>query len=166
MLKTNGLILSFDKLNIMTRTLDKTENLLLLSNNYIGSLGYISQNRPYVLPITYFYNAEEKNIICYSAIGHKINAMRKNHSVSLCITDIDSVNEWKSVLVHGTYEERSGSNAKALLHQFSLGVKELIIRKELRDLNFLSEFTSKQNDEIPIIFTLSVDEITGRIRKF
>ncbi|WP_179344399.1 pyridoxamine 5'-phosphate oxidase family protein [Winogradskyella ursingii] len=151
----------------MTRTLDKTENLLLLSNNFIGSLGYIHQNTPIVVPITYFYNAEQKKIICYSAIGHKINAMRKNHSVSLSVTDIESVNEWKSVLIKGTYEESSGSTAKALLHQFSLGVKELIIRKELRDLNFLSEFSSKiENDEIPIVFTITMDEITGRIRKF
>ena len=71
------------------------------------------------------------------------------------------------VLIQGMYEERSGSEAKALLHQFSLGVKELIIRKELRELNFLSEFSSKrENDEIPIVFTISMDEITGRIRKF
>lgn len=151
----------------MKRILDKTENLQLIRNNYIGSLGYIYQNRPFVVPITYFYNTEQKNIICYSAIGHKINAMRKNHFVSLSVTDIESINEWKSVLIQGMYEECSGSEAKALLHQFSLGVKELIVRKELRDLHFLSEFSSKrENDEIPIVFTISMNEITGRIRKF
>ena len=150
----------------MRRILERPENLRLLSNNYIGSLGYIYQNRPFVVPITYFYNTEQKNIICYSGIGHKINTMRKNDSVSLSVTNIESINVWKSVLVQGRYEERSGSEAKALLHQFSLGVKELILRKELRDLHFLSEFSSKiENDEIPIVFTISMDEITGRIRK-
>ena len=69
----------------MTRTLNKTENLTLLSTNYIGSLGYIYQNRPFVVPITYFYNKEQKNIICYSAIGQKINAIRKNQfSIPFC----------------------------------------------------------------------------------
>ena len=151
----------------MIKTLDDKEKILLLSTNYIGSLGYIFQNKSFVVPITYFYNEEKNNIIGYSAMGHKVKAMRKNNAVSLSVTDIDSVNDWKSVLVQGVYKEEEGSTAKALLHQFSLGVKDLILRKELRDLDFISQFSSKiYKDDIPIVFTISVDEITGRMRKF
>ena len=150
----------------MIQTLDDKEKTLLLSSNYVGSLGYLYKNRPFVVPITYFYNEEENNIICYSAKGQKINALRKNNLVSLCVTDIDSVNDWKSVLVHGTFEEHTESTAKALLHQFSLGVKDIILRKELRDLDFISQFSSKiHKDEIPIIFTINIEEITGKMRK-
>lgn len=151
----------------MIKTLDDKEKILLLSTNYIGSLGYLFQGKSFVVPITYFYNEEKNNIIGYSALGHKIKAMRKNNAVSLSVTDIDSVNDWKSVLVQGTYSEVEGSTAKALLHQFSLGVKDLILRKKLRDLDFISQFSSKiYKDDIPIVFTISVDEITGRMRKF
>ncbi|MDT0556171.1 pyridoxamine 5'-phosphate oxidase family protein [Patiriisocius hiemis] len=151
----------------MIKTLNNKEKMLLLSTNYIGSLGYIFQNRSFVVPITYFYNEEKHNIIGYSAMGHKVNAMRKNNVVSLSVTDIDLVNDWKSVLILGTYKEEEGSNARALLHQFSLGVKELILRKEMRELDFISQFSSKvYKDDIPIVFTISIEEITGRMRKF
>lgn len=151
----------------MIKTLDDKKKMLLLSSNYIGSLGYIFQNRTFIVPITYFYNEEQNNIIGYSVVGHKINSLRKNNSISLLVTDIDSVNDWKSVLVLGTYNEVEGSTAKALLHQFSLGVKDLILRKELRDLDFISQFSSKiYTDDIPIVFTISIEEITGRMRKF
>ncbi|MDX1462273.1 MAG: pyridoxamine 5'-phosphate oxidase family protein [Marinirhabdus sp.] len=151
----------------MIKTLDTKENMLLLSSHYIGSLGYIFENRTFVVPITYFYNEEQNNIIGYSAMGHKINALRKNNAVCLSVTDIDSVNHWKSVLVQGRYQEEEGSTAIALLHQFSLGVKDLILRKEMRDLDFISQFSSKiHKDDMPIIFTISIDEITGRMRNF
>ena len=149
----------------MNRILDQSENLLILGTNYIGSLGYIHQNMPYVIPITYFYNQEQHNLICYSAMGHKINAMRKNEAVSLSVIDVDAIDEWKSVLVHGSYNEHTGSDAKALLPQFSLGVKDLISRKEKRNLSFIKDFSSKiEKDEIPIVFTIQIEDITGRMR--
>ena len=151
----------------MFKTLDEKRKLLLLSTNYIGSLGYVYQNKPFITPITYFYDKEQNTIICYSALGHKIKALRKNNSVSLSVTDIDSVNQWKSVLVRGTYEEQEGNTAEALLHQFSLGVKDLILRKELRDLDFIDQFSSKvYEDAIPVVFTIKIEEISGRMRNF
>lgn len=150
----------------MIRNLNDKENKMLLNNNYIGNLGYINNNTPFIAPITYFYNEEQNNIICYSALGHKIKALRKNNAASLSVTDIDSVNDWKSILIRGTYNEYEGSTAKALLHQFSLGVKELIQRKEHRDLDFINQFSSKlYKDDLPIVFTITVKEITGKIRK-
>ena len=92
--------------------------------------------------------------------------MRKNNSVSLNVTEIESVNDWRSVLVHGVFEELEGSNSKAYLHQFSLGVKDLILKKEHRDLDFISEFSSKiYNDELPTVFLIKIKEVTGKMRK-
>jgi len=150
----------------MIKTLETKEKKFILSRNYIGYLAYIYNNSPFVVPITYFYNEQQNNIICYSSNGHKINALRKNSATSICISNIDSVNDWKSIMVIGNFEEHFGSHAKALLHQFSLGVKDLILKKENRNLDFISQFSSKiSNDDMPIVFTVSVDEITGRKRK-
>lgn len=151
----------------MIKTLETLEKKFILSTNYVGNLGYIYHNQPFVIPITYFYNEEQNNIICYSGNGHKINALRKNNAVSLSISNIDSVNDWKSILILGTYKEHTGSTAKSLIHQFSLGVKDLILKKELRDLDFISQFSSKiYNDDIPIVFTIEIDEIKGKKRIF
>jgi len=150
----------------MIRTLTKIESKNILANNYIGNLSYIYLNRPFIAPITYHYVKDKNIIIGYSAKGHKILAMRKNINICLNVLEVDSVNSWISVLAHGTYNELSGTAAKAKLHEFSLGVKKLIINKEQRDLDFISEFSSKiYKDDLPIIFTINVDEITGKMRK-
>lgn len=150
----------------MIRTLNNVEQIKLLASNYIGHLSYIYRNRPYTVPITYFFNSETNLIIGYSAEGHKIKAMRKHNNVCLSVSDIDSVNSWRSVLAQGTFVEIAGSEAKAKLHEFSLGVKDLIINQEHRKLNFISDFSSKiSTDDLPIVFTIKIDEITGKMRR-
>ncbi|MDU8885681.1 pyridoxamine 5'-phosphate oxidase family protein [Yeosuana sp. MJ-SS3] len=149
----------------MFKNLEDKEIQFILENNYIGQLGYIYNNRPYVIPITYFFDKESNIIICYSGDGHKMNAMRKNNAVSLQIGEIKSVTNWKSVLVHGTFEQHFGSNAKAYLHKFSLGIKDIILEKEQKKANFISEFSSKiYKDNIPAVFLIRITEITGKKR--
>lgn len=149
----------------MIRTLNHIERIRLLETNYIGNLSYIYRDRPYIAPITYYFDKPSNEIIGYSAEGHKIKAMRKHSNVCLSVSDIDSVNSWKSVLAQGVFVELSGSNAKSKLHEFSLGVKDLIIDKEHRKLDFISEFSSKiYKDDLPVVFVIKIDEITGRMR--
>ncbi|MFD2552425.1 pyridoxamine 5'-phosphate oxidase family protein [Bizionia sediminis] len=149
----------------MIRDLDVQERQQIVANNYIGNLSYIHNNKPYIVPITYFYDLKNKALIGYSAKGHKISAMRENKDVSVLVTEIDSVNNWKSVLAYGVYEELSGSQALAKLHQFSLGVKDLIINKEHRKLDFINEFSSQINKyNLPIIFQINIYETTGKMR--
>ena len=149
----------------MFTNLEDKEITFILENNYIGKLGYIYQNRPFVVPITYYYDKENHAFICYSADGHKMNAMRKYNAVSLLVSDINTVTQWKSVLAHGTFEQHFGSDAKAYLHKFSLGVKQVIIKKDHMEVNFISEFSSKiYKDEIPSVFIIKIQEITGKKR--
>lgn len=61
----------------------------VLRNNYTGHLAYISKDRPYVIPVTFYFNPTDNSIISYSAEGHKIDAMRINPSISL-VVDIDT----------------------------------------------------------------------------
>lgn len=151
----------------MIKNLDIKESLFILENNYIGHLSYIYQNRPYVVPITYYYDQVNNAIICYSGEGHKITAMRKNNAVSLQVAEISTVNNWKSVLVHGKFEQHFGSDAKAYLHAFSLGVKDVIMEKEHIKLDFISEFSSKiYKGETPIVYLIKIEEITGKKRRY
>jgi nitroimidazol reductase NimA-like FMN-containing flavoprotein (pyridoxamine 5'-phosphate oxidase superfamily) len=145
--------------------LDDLEIRLILEKNYIGNLGYIYLNRPFVVPITYFFDKENNVIICYSGEGHKMNAMRKNNAVSLLVDDIESIGNWESVLVHGIFEEHFGSDAKSYLHKFSLGVKDVVFEKEHKKLDFISEFSSKIfNENVPSVFLIKIDGITGKKR--
>ncbi|WP_142785894.1 pyridoxamine 5'-phosphate oxidase family protein [Changchengzhania lutea] len=145
--------------------LEDKEIKFVLENNYIGHLGYIYQKRPYVIPITYYFDRENNAIICYSGDGHKINAMRKNNTVSMQVEEIETVTNWKSILIHGQFEQRFGSDAKAYLHKFSLGVKDVIMEKEHKKLNFISEFSSKiYKDNVPAVFLIKIEDISGKKR--
>ena len=145
----------------------KTNQCLeVLKNNYIGRLGYIAENSPYIIPITYFYYDHANNsIICYSGEGHKITAMRKNNSVSMEVDEIKSANSWRSILVHGIFEEVDGINAKYLLHEFAEGVKNIIAKKEHILPHAISDFSSKMHQEkIPIVYRIKILEVTGKQR--
>jgi len=151
--------------NVMFINLEDKEIKFILENNYIGYLGYIYKDRPYIVPITYYFNKENNTIICYSGEGHKVDAMRKNNAISLQVTSINSVTTWKSVLVHGTFEELFGSIAKAYLHKFSLGIKDVIMEQEHKIVNFISDFSNKiYNDDIPTVFIIKIEELTGKKR--
>ncbi|WAC02775.1 pyridoxamine 5'-phosphate oxidase family protein [Lacinutrix neustonica] len=151
----------------MIKNLVNKESLFILNHNYIGHLGYIYHDRPYVVPITYYFDEKEGVIVGYSGEGHKINAMRKHNFVSLEVAEIKSVNHWQSVLVEGAYEELEGSFAKAKLHEFSLGVKDVILNTEQRDVDYINEFSAKiYKDDVPIVFIIRIAEITGKKRRF
>lgn len=150
----------------MIQKLDKTKCRLLLSQNYIGHLSYIFNNKPYVVPITYYYDDMTNAIIGYSGIGHKIRALRINRDVSMEVTEVASVNNWKSVLVQGIYREFEGSTALMNLHKFAEGVKDIIKNVEGKELSFISDFSNKIYKEgQPVVFKIDVDELTGRERK-
>lgn len=152
----------------MIKDLNSEESIELLSKNYIGRLAYILGKTPYIIPITYYYNGQEDNsIISYSLEGHKIDAMRKKQLVALQVDEVASVTQWKSVLIHGEFEELSGIDAKNLLHQFSQGLKDLISRKEEKEIQFIHEFSSKLVAEgsSPIVYRIKISEITGKFRE-
>jgi len=149
----------------MITSLNQHDCSKLLGQNYLGNLAYIYNDEPFVIPITYFYNAKENFLICYSGLGHKIKAMRKKTRVSIAVSEIFAANLWSSVLAHGTYTEVNGTDAKAYLHQFSIGIKEIILKREHKDLDYISEFSSKiYHGEIPIVFIISINAMTGRSR--
>ena len=149
----------------MILNLNKKDCLTLLESNYIGHLAYLFGKYPIVIPITYFYDKAEHFIICYSSEGQKINAMRKHKFVSLSVSDITSVNKWKTVLVEGIYEELKGSDAKNYLHEFAKGIKDLMATKEQKIVDFISDFSSKLEVEgIPVVFRIKNPEISGKQR--
>jgi len=150
----------------MIKDLERKECLEILRDNYLGHLGYIANGTPYVLPITYYYH-HDNSIICYSGEGHKINSMRKNNTVSLGVDVCESINKWRSVLIHGLFEELHQIDAKYLLHKFTEGVKEIIAKKEDLHLNAIGEFSSKMHQEkIPIVYRIKIVEITGKARGY
>lgn len=147
------------------RALTKDECFDLLGKNYVGRIGYLSDGKPEVLPITYYFDREKEVILSYSAEGNKINCMRKNPMVSFQVDEVADLQHWKSVIFHGEYEELKRSDAKVTLHNFSRGVKDVVQQKDHKDLIYLSEFSSKiENSQDSIIYQIKILEIKGKER--
>ena len=105
----------------------------LLKSNYVGSLGFIAQKSPFVLPVTYYFDPEHNQIISYAMEGYKIEAMREYPQVSLMVYEQDSITTWRSVLIHGVYEELHQIDAKYYLKEFSQGIQKLLTGKFRND---------------------------------
>jgi nitroimidazol reductase NimA-like FMN-containing flavoprotein (pyridoxamine 5'-phosphate oxidase superfamily) len=147
---------------------DLAEDLVykLLSDNCVGSLGYIAHNTPYVVPVTYYYNPEDQSIISYSTEGHKIASLRENPQVSLLVYHKEGMNWWRSVLVHGVYEELHQLDAKYQLKQFCEGVRRVLAKQGIRPSEFINEFSSRANSEdIPIVYRIKIQDWSAKKRK-
>lgn len=150
----------------MLKNLEIDDCLKVLGNNYIGRLGYIFGQTPYIIPITYFHDVAAKCIISYSANGHKLHAMRQYNKVTLQVDEIESLQDWKSVLVQGRFEELTGSDAKLYLHRFANGVREIMERKNLTVPKFIKNFSNAQeNRGVPIVYQLVINDIVGKVKE-
>ena len=137
----------------------------LLRSNYVGSLGFIAQKSPYVLPVTYYFDPEHNQIISYAMEGYKIEAMREYPQVSLMVYEQDSITTWRSVLIHGVYEELHQIDAKYYLKEFSQGIQKLLKAKGKQEDRFIEDFSSKSEIEgIPIVYRIRIVNWTGKFR--
>jgi len=149
----------------MINDLELSKCLEMLSNNYIGRLAYISGKKPFLVPITYFHDVEEKSIISYAVEGHKMQAMREYEWATLQVDDIETIQNWRSVQVHGRFEELTGSTAKKYLHRFSEGVQETIARIKKEHPKFIQDFSARlQNGNVPVVYRIHITDIIGKVR--
>jgi hypothetical protein len=156
---------SMDNERVAIKNMETAECLQLLGENYIGRLAYIFAESPHVIPITYFHDAEEKCILGYSSPGYKIKAMEKNARVAFQVDDILSIEQWRSVLVHGNFEELEGSTAKKYLRRFAEGVQNIISQKKGKEPRFIKDLSSRsQKRGIPIVYRIHITDIVGKVR--
>lgn len=149
----------------MTKNLTPKESLQILKNNYIGYIGCLSGDIPIVLPVTYYFDSVYNTLISYSLEGLKIDAMRKHKTVTFSVSEIKSVNQWKSVLAYGTFEELEGATAKEQLHLFARGVKEIINLEKVINVHFIKDFSKQiHGDEHPVVYRIKINKITGKQR--
>ncbi|MEQ5791463.1 pyridoxamine 5'-phosphate oxidase family protein [Muricauda sp. NFXS6] len=135
----------------------------LLMDNYVGRLAYIADNEPHVVPSTYFFDKDEKSILCFASNGHRINALRQYNKVSFQVDHIESFRHWESVQAHGNFQELTGESAKQYLKHFAEGVQRTIDHKNADRPHFLSHFSGRlQETEMPVVYRIAVTQITGK----
>ncbi len=75
----------------------------LLSQQVTGRLACYANEQLYIVPINYVYKGA--HIYGHSALGKKIEMMRKNPNVCFEVDIIESIFNWQSVIAWGRFEE-------------------------------------------------------------
>ena len=75
----------------------------VLHSLIIGRIGCHTDNKTYIVPITYAYDGTY--IYGHTKEGMKIDMMRKNPFVCFEVDDMENMSNWRSVIAWGKFEE-------------------------------------------------------------
>jgi nitroimidazol reductase NimA-like FMN-containing flavoprotein (pyridoxamine 5'-phosphate oxidase superfamily) len=168
----------------------KNDCLDALARASLGRLACARDNQPYVVPIYFVY--EEPYLYGFTTLGQKIEWMRSNPLVCVELDEVESYEQWMSILVFGCYEELQEPPAsdqwdqeqrRALSHeawqptaparwassapdqQARLHAHELL--QKHRTLWCQPGCASRKPGQplIPIFYRIRIDRITGRRAK-
>lgn len=143
-------------------TAQETETLL--KSEVVGHLGCHSDNLTYVVPLSYAY--ENGYIYCHSYEGKKINMLRNNPRVCFQVDELKKMNNWKSVIVWGVFEELKTDIEKHAALRVLLERKLPLITSDTTHLGAQWPFSLEEIAEIPgLFFRIRITEKTGRFEK-
>src|SRR5436190_2124456 len=82
----------------------------VLQSNIVGRIGCHDGTRTYVVPVQYVFDG--KCVYAHSVEGMKIHIMRKHPDVCFEVDDIKNLNNWKSVIAWGRYDELTSEHQR------------------------------------------------------
>lgn len=94
----------------MLGKLSDTQIEQVLQSYSLGRIGCYADGKIYVVPVTYVYH--DGHIYAHSQEGMKIKMMRKNPGVCFQVDAMETMTNWRSVIVWGEYEELKSEEAQ------------------------------------------------------
>lgn len=133
----------------------------VLKNQFVGRIGCSLNGETYIVPISYAYDGNY--IYCHTKEGKKTEIMRKNPKVCFQVDEMKNMANWRSVIVHGEFEELKEKEDRTTGMQILLN----------RYLPVLSSITTHIGEQWPflpedvnhidgIVFRIAVKEKTGK----
>jgi nitroimidazol reductase NimA-like FMN-containing flavoprotein (pyridoxamine 5'-phosphate oxidase superfamily) len=144
-------------------TTDEIENIL--KSNVIGRLGCCTQQKIYVVPVTYIYDGEF--IIGNTVEGMKIDILRQNPECCFEVDVLKDLANWKSVIAWGTFEELSGDEATKALDTL-INKLEPLVPSETSHPNRMGPAPSHRISTFtrnPIVYRIRLKNKTGRFEQ-
>ena len=89
----------------------------LLHAEVTAHLGCMDGTRPYVVPISYYYDG--RYLYGYTQDGMKLGMMRTHPLVCVQVEQIEKITNWRSVVAWGTFEELTGAEADEARQAFT-----------------------------------------------
>jgi nitroimidazol reductase NimA-like FMN-containing flavoprotein (pyridoxamine 5'-phosphate oxidase superfamily) len=141
--------------------LTRAECAQILSRSHIGRLACARFDQPYIVPISFSFDAERDCVYGFSTVGQKIVWMRENPKVCLEVDDIADKDNWTTVVILGRYSEihQAPEEAEARRRAQSFFQE----RKEWW-LPAAARVTSVEHENM-VLYRITLDRVTGRRTK-
>ncbi|MFK7926520.1 MAG: pyridoxamine 5'-phosphate oxidase family protein [Bacteroidia bacterium] len=149
----------------MTGILSTQDIQALLENHYTGHIACADENGPYVVPFTYYYDAETHTLLSYTAEGRKVEALRKDPRVSINIVDINALNDWQSVVIQGQFEELEGVEAMNAIKLLITRLKTQINQIGKDKVDAIADMSPAKETANKVVYRIAIKEISGRFEK-
>mgnify|MGYP001550774125 FL=1 len=148
----------------MFDTLSNKQIVDVISNNFVGRLGCHADGKTYVVPVSYAYDGDY--IYLRSFEGMKLAMMRKNPKVCFQVDKMESMADWESVIIWGTFEELT--NSKEREKGLKILLSRILPNVSTNMVKMTPEWPFPTNDFARIdgiVYRIHIEEITGRCEK-
>lgn len=136
----------------------------VLYSQLIGRIGCYADKRIYVVPVMFAYDG--KYIYAHSKNGMKIKMMRKNPDVCFEVDGMDSMANWRSVIVWGTFEEMKDTASQTNGMKILMDKLQSLKAGETVKPTVHSMRPEMLEKEIKaIVYRIKIVESTGRFEK-
>jgi nitroimidazol reductase NimA-like FMN-containing flavoprotein (pyridoxamine 5'-phosphate oxidase superfamily) len=137
----------------------------VLRSNAVGRIGCASQQKIYVVPVTYGYDGE--SIIGHTIEGMKVEILRQNPECCFEVDVLKDLSNWVSVITWGTFEELTGDEASKAVDFLMKRVAPLMPGETSHPPRMgpspsLRQATFQKN---PIIYRIRLKEKSGRFER-
>jgi nitroimidazol reductase NimA-like FMN-containing flavoprotein (pyridoxamine 5'-phosphate oxidase superfamily) len=130
----------------------------VLSRSDVARLACARNDQPYVVPISFSYDAASYSLFSFSAVGKKVNWMRENAKVCLEVDEIADRFHWTTVVIFGRYQEIGDSPEQKDFHHRALHLfqqrKEWWLPGGAR--------TEQHQPHAIVLYRIQIDSLTGR----
>lgn len=132
----------------------------ILSSVLVGRIGCHSEGRTYVVPVAFAWH--DGYIYAHSNEGLKVRMMRKNPSVCFQVDAIDSLANWRCVIMQGEFEELTTRELQ--LHAFNL-LQERLSPFRTSDAAKPHSPPPGEKRRRPVFYRIRIVEKSGRYEK-
>jgi uncharacterized protein len=128
-----------------------------LASASLGRLGCSLDDQPYVVPITFAFEAGYLYVI--STFGQKIKWMRANPKVCVEVSETGTHSEWTSVIANGRYQELP----EPQFTEEREHAHKLLGKRNQWGQNAFAERRLKSDTDLipPLYFRIQIDSLTG-----
>jgi uncharacterized protein len=145
----------------MIGILNNREINAVLSRNLVGRIGCHSNNRTYIVPISFAF--DDEFIYAHSSEGMKLDYMRNNPEVCFQVDSFENMANWHSVVAWGVFEELKEENDRRTALKHLLARVLPVESSETTHLSPHWPFPPGDSTEIEgVFFRIRITEKSGR----